>query len=70
MDIKKDANGIYQISDADQIDTNYDLNGLMFEFSRHNDGEVFYQFVQKTGDNVCSAREAKIREEYEQKLKD
>jgi len=43
MDIKKDkASGKYQITDADQIDDSYDLHGLMFEFSRHNDGEVFY----------------------------
>lgn len=54
MDIKKDEKtGKYQISDAEQIDDTYDLHGLMFEFSRHNDGQVYYQFVQKTADDVC-----------------
>lgn len=54
MDIKKDPEtGKYQISDADQIDDTYDLNGLMFEFSSHSDGEVFYQFVQKNKADIC-----------------
>lgn len=54
MDIKKDPeSGKYQISDAEQIDETYDLNGLMFEFSRHDDGQVFYQFVQKNSADIC-----------------
>ena len=54
MDIKKDAKtGVYQISDADQTDDTYDLHGKMFEFSRPSDGTVFYQFVEKTKDEIC-----------------
>lgn len=64
MDIKKDASsGMYQISDAEQVDDTYDLHGLMFEFSRHNEGEVFYQFVQKTKEEICPKPEAAPVEE-------
>lgn len=60
MDIKKDkTSGKYQISDADQTDDSYDLHGLMFEFSRHNDGEVFYQFEQKLPTDFCKKEDAK-----------
>lgn len=53
MDIKKDAEtGTYQVSEAEQIDDTYDLHGLMFEFSRHNEGEVFYQMVRKTKEEI------------------
>lgn len=35
------------------MDDTYDLNGLTFEFTRHSDGEVFYQFVQKDAADFC-----------------
>jgi len=48
-----EQSGKYQISDADQVDDAYDLDSKMFEFTRSDEGEVLYQFVEKTKADVC-----------------
>jgi len=54
LDIRRDdVYDRYQISDAEQSDDSYDLDGRMFKFMESDEGEVLYQFVEIAESDMC-----------------
>lgn len=54
MSIKKNDQGIFYMSEIVRSDESYDLDGVIFEFTRADQAELFYMIREKSKDEFCS----------------
>lgn len=63
MDLKKDQeSGRYSITQIIKTDPSYDLNGLIFEFTRADQSDLHYFIEHLTKDEFCAMDDEEIEE--------